>query len=69
MQKNHSLTKAIIDAYKMAEEKMLFVDKIRDFVRFKKYKEVSFVFTLFINSVSLVEKYNAIKTIVAHWCF
>ena len=41
MQKNYSLTKSIIDTFKMAEEKTLFVQKIRDFVHQKKYKEVS----------------------------
>ena len=38
-QKNHSLTKAIIETFKMVDEKMIFVDKIRTFVHYKKYKE------------------------------
>ncbi|KAK3927247.1 Exonuclease mut-7-like protein [Frankliniella fusca] len=39
LQKNHALTKLIIDVLKMPSDKMLFVDNIKDFVLAKKYKE------------------------------
>lgn len=41
MQKNSALTKMIIQTFKMPQDKMLFVEKIKDFVKTKKYKEVN----------------------------